>query len=141
MADNQYTFENEQYRKTYWHSCSHILAQAVKRLYPEVKLAIGPSIDNGFYYDLDSPFAFTPEIMEKIEAEMRKICKEKLKIERFELPRDEALELMKNEPYKVELINDLPEGETISFYKQGEFTDLCAGPHLDSTGRVKGNAI
>ena len=141
MADNQYTFENEQYRKTYWHSCSHILAQAVKRLYPEVKLAIGPSIDNGFYYDLDSPFAFTPEIMEKIEAEMRKICKEKLKIERFELPRDEALELMKDEPYKVELINDLPEGETISFYKQGEFTDLCAGPHLDSTGRVKGNAI
>ena len=141
MADNQYTFENEQYRKTYWHSCSHILAQAVKRLYPEVKLAIGPSIDNGFYYDLDSPFAFTPEIMEKIEAEMRKICKEKLKIERFELPRDEALELMKNEPYKVELINDLPEGETISFYKQGEFTDLCAGPHLDSTVRVKGNAI
>ncbi|MCI6831670.1 MAG: threonine--tRNA ligase, partial [Clostridiales bacterium] len=112
-----------------------------KRLYPEVKLAIGPSIDNGFYYDLDSPFAFTPEIMEKIEAEMRKICKEKLKIERFELPRDEALELMKDEPYKVELINDLPEGETISFYKQGEFTDLCAGPHLDSTGRVKGNAI
>ncbi|MGI6171543.1 MAG: threonine--tRNA ligase [Butyricicoccus sp.] len=141
MADNQYTFENEQYRKTYWHSCSHILAQAVKRLYPEVKLAIGPSIDNGFYYDLDSPFAFTPEIMEKIEAEMRKICKEKLKIERFELPRDEALELMKNEPYKVELINDLPEDATISFYKQGEFTDLCAGPHLDSTGRVKGNAI
>ena len=141
MADNQYTFENEQYRKTYWHSCSHILAQAVKRLYPEVKLAIGPSIDTGFYYDLDSPFAFTPEIMEKIEAEMRKICKEKLKIERFELPRDEALEFMKDEPYKVELINDLPEGETISFYKQGEFTDLCAGPHLDSTGRVKGNAI
>ena len=141
MADNQYTFENEQYRKTYWHSCSHILAQAVKRLYPEVKLAIGPSIDNGFYYDLDSPFAFTPEIMEKIEVEMRKICKEKLKIERFELPRDEALEFMKDEPYKVELINDLPEGETISFYKQGEFTDLCAGPHLDSTGRVKGNAI
>ena len=91
MADNQYTFENEQYRKTYWHTCSHILAQAVKRLYPEVKLAIGPSIDNGFYYDLDSPFPFTPEIMEQIEAEMRKICKEKLKMERFELPRAEAL--------------------------------------------------
>ncbi|MDO4173894.1 MAG: threonine--tRNA ligase [Eubacteriales bacterium] len=141
MADNQYTFENEQYRKTYWHTCSHVLAQAVKRLYPEVKLAIGPSIDNGFYYDLDSPFAFTPEIMEKIEAEMRKICKEKLKLERFELPRDEALEFMKDEPYKVELINDLPEDEVISFYKQGEFTDLCAGPHLDSTGRIKGNAI
>lgn len=141
MADNQYTFENEQYRKTYWHTCSHIMAQAVKRLYPEVKLAIGPSIDNGFYYDLDSPFAFTPEIMEKIEAEMRKICKEKLKLERFELPRAQALELMKDEPYKVELINDLPEDEVISFYKQGEFTDLCAGPHLDSTGRVKGNGI
>ncbi|MDO5785520.1 MAG: threonine--tRNA ligase [Eubacteriales bacterium] len=141
MADNQYTFENEQYRKTYWHTCSHVLAQAVKRLYPEVKLAIGPSIDNGFYYDLDSPFAFTPEIMEKIEAEMRKICKEKLKLERFELPRAQALELMKDEPYKVELINDLPEDEVISFYKQGEFTDLCAGPHLDSTGRIKGNGI
>lgn len=141
MAENQFTFENEQYRKTYWHTCSHIMAQAVKRLYPEVKLAIGPSIDNGFYYDLDSPFAFTPEIMEKIEAEMRKICKEKLKLERFELPRAEALEFMKNEPYKLELINDLPEDEVISFYKQGEFTDLCAGPHLDSTGRVKGNAI
>ncbi|MCD7946596.1 MAG: threonine--tRNA ligase [Clostridiales bacterium] len=141
MADNQFTFENEQYRRTYWHTCSHILAQAVKRLYPEVKLAIGPSIDNGFYYDLDAPFSFTPEIMEQIEAEMRKICKEKLKLERFELPRAEALEFMKDEPYKVELINDLPEDEVISFYKQGEFTDLCAGPHLDSTGRVKGNAI
>ncbi len=141
MADNQFTFENEQYRKTYWHTCSHILAQAVKRLYPEVKLAIGPSIDNGFYYDLDSPFAFTPEIMEKIEAEMRKICKEKLKLERFELPRAEALDFMKDEPYKVELINDLPEDAAISFYRQGEFTDLCAGPHLDSTGRVKGNGI
>ena len=141
MADNQYTFENEQYRKTYWHTCSHILAQAVKRLYPDVKLAIGPAIANGFYYDIDSPTAFTPEIMTQIEAEMRKICKEKLKLERFELPRSEALELMKDEPYKVELINDLPEDAIISFYKQGEFTDLCAGPHLDSTGRVKGNAI
>ena len=141
MADNQYTFENEQYRKTYWHTCSHILAQAVKRLYPDVKLAIGPAIANGFYYDIDSPTAFTPEIMTQIEAEMRKICKEKLKLERFELPRAEALELMKDEPYKVELINDLPEDAIISFYKQGEFTDLCAGPHLDSTGRIKGNAI
>ncbi|MDY4954491.1 MAG: threonine--tRNA ligase, partial [Candidatus Onthomonas sp.] len=141
MADNQYTFENEQYRKTYWHTCSHILAQAVKRLYPEVKLAIGPSITNGFYYDIDSPVNFTPEILTEIEAEMRKICKEKQKLERFELPRAEALELMKDEPYKVELINDLPEDAVISFYKQGEFTDLCAGPHLDSTGRVKGNAI
>ena len=141
--NNQYTFENEQYRKTYWHTCSHILAQAVKRLYPEVKLAIGPSIDEGFYYDMDSPFPFTPEIMEKIEGEMRKICKEKLKLERFELPREEALKFMeeKGEPYKVELIQDLPEDAHISFYRQGEFTDLCAGPHLDSTGRVKGNAI
>ena len=87
MDENKYSFENEEYRRTYWHTCSHILAQAVKRLYPEVKLAIGPSIDNGFYYDMDSPFPFTPEIMENIEAEMRKICKEKLKLERFELPR------------------------------------------------------
>ena len=144
MADeNIYTFENEEYRKTYWHTCSHVLAQAVKRLWPEVKLAIGPSIDNGFYYDLDSPFAITPEHMEQIEAEMRKICKEKLKLERFELPRAEAIKFMeeKEEPYKVELINDLPEDATISFYKQGEFVDLCAGPHLDSTGRIKGNAI
>ncbi|MBQ9347214.1 MAG: threonine--tRNA ligase [Oscillibacter sp.] len=143
MSEDLYTFENPEYRKTYWHTCSHVLAQAVKRLYPEVKLAIGPAIDNGFYYDMDSPFAFTPEIMEKIEGEMRKICKEKLKLERFELPRDEAVKFMeeRQEPYKVELINDLPEGEAISFYRQGEFTDLCAGPHLDSTGRIKGNAL
>ena len=139
--ENLYTFENEQYRRTYWHTCSHVMAQAVKRLWPETKLAIGPSIDNGFYYDLDSEETFTAEDLEKIEAEMRKICKEKLKLERFELPRAEALELMKDEPYKVELINDLPEDATISFYKQGEFTDLCAGPHLDSTGRIKGNGI
>ena len=141
--ENLYTFENEEYRRTYWHTCSHVLAQAVKRLYPEVKLAIGPSIAEGFYYDMDSPFPFTPEIMEKIEGEMRKICKEKLKLERFELPREEAIKFMeeKGEPYKVELINDLPEDATISFYKQGEFTDLCAGPHLDSTGRIKGNGI
>ena len=140
---NEFTFENPEYRKTYWHTCSHILAQAVKRLFPEVKLAIGPSIEEGFYYDMDSPFPFTPEIMEQIEGEMRKICKEKLKLERFELPREEALKFMeeKGEPYKVELINDLPADAHISFYKQGEFTDLCAGPHLDSTGRVKGNAI
>ena len=144
MADeNIYTFENEEFRKTYWHTCSHVLAQAVKRLWPEVKLAIGPSIDNGFYYDLDSPFAITPEHMEQIEAEMRKICKEKLKLERFELPRAEAIKFMEEqgEPFKVELIQDLPEDATISFYKQGEFTDLCAGPHLDSTGRIKGNGI
>ncbi|MEO2797280.1 threonine--tRNA ligase [Flavonifractor plautii] len=141
--NSEFSFENESYRKTYWHTCSHILAQAVKRLYPEVKLAIGPSIDEGFYYDMDSPFPFTPEILEKLEGEMRKICKEKLKLERFELPREEALKFMeeKGEPYKVELINDLPEDAHISFYKQGEFTDLCAGPHLDPTGRVKGNAI
>ena len=138
-----YSFENPEYRKTYWHTCSHVLAQAVKRLYPEVKLAIGPSIDEGFYYDMDSPFPFTPEIMEKIEEEMRKICKEKIPLERFELPRAEAIKFMeeKGEPYKVELINDLPEDATISFYKQGDFTDLCAGPHLDSTGRIKGNGI
>ena len=143
MDENKYTFENEEYRRTYWHTCSHILAQAVKRLYPEVKLAIGPSIDNGFYYDMDSPFPFTPEIFDAIEGEMRKICKEKLKLERFELPREEAIKFMeeRNEPYKVELINDLPDDVPISFYTQGEFTDLCAGPHLDSTGRVKGNAI
>ena len=141
--NNQYTFENEQYRHTYWHTCSHVLAQAVKRLHPEVKLAIGPAIDNGFYYDFDAPFTFTPEIIAELEAEMRKICKEKLKLERFELPRDEALKFMeeKDEPYKVELINDLPDDAHISFYRQGDFTDLCAGPHLDSTGRIKGNAI
>ena len=141
--ENKFSFENPEYRHTYWHTCSHVLAQAVKRLYPEVKLAIGPAIENGFYYDMDSPFPFTPEIMEKIEAEMRKICKEKLKLERFELPRADAIKFMeeKNEPYKVELINDLPEDSVISFYRQGEFTDLCAGPHLDSTGRIKGNAI
>ncbi len=141
--ENQCSFENPEYRKTYWHTCSHVLAQAVKRLWPEVKLAIGPSIETGFYYDLLAPFAFTPEHLEQIEAEMRKICKEKLKLERFELPREEAIKFMeeKDEPFKVELINDLPADAHISFYKQGEFTDLCAGPHLDSTGRIKGNAI
>ena len=143
MDEKKYTFENKEYRDTYRHSTSHILAQAVKRLFPDTKLAIGPAIDDGFYYDLDSETVFTPEVLEQIEAEMRKICKEKLPIERFELPREEALALMreKDEPYKVELIEDLPEGETISFYKQGEFTDLCAGPHVDNTGRIKGNAI
>ncbi|MCD7837867.1 MAG: threonine--tRNA ligase [Clostridiales bacterium] len=139
--ESQYTFENAEYRQTYWHTCSHIMAQAVKRLWPEVRLAIGPSIAEGWYYDLSAPFAFTPEHMTQIEEEMRKICKEKLKIERFELPRDEALELMRDEPFKLELIRDLPDDVPISFYRQGEFTDLCAGPHLDSTGRVKGNAI
>ena len=141
--ENLYTFENEQYRRTYWHTCSHVLAQAVKRLYPEVKLAIGPSIDTGFYYDFDAPFSFTREHLDALEAEMRKICKEKLKLERFELPREEAIRFMeeKEEPYKVELINDLPADAVISFYRQGEFVDLCAGPHLDSTGRIKGNAV
>ncbi len=141
--NNLYTFDNETYRKTYWHTCSHVLAQAMKRLHPEVKLAIGPSIDNGFYYDFDTPEPFSETQLEELEAEMRKICKEKLKLERFELPREEAVKFMeeKGEPYKVELINDLPEDAVISFYKQGEFTDLCAGPHLDSTGRIKGNAI
>ena len=141
--ENLYTFENETYRKTYWHTCSHVLAQAMKRLHPEVKLAIGPSIDNGFYYDFDTPQPFTEAQMEELEAEMRKICKEKLKLERFELPREEAVAYMeeRGEPYKVELINDLPEDAVISFYKQGEFVDLCAGPHVDSTGRIKGNAV
>ena len=143
VKNNEFTFENPAYRQTYWHTCSHVMAQAVKRLWPEVKLAIGPSIDEGWYYDLDAPFAFTPEHLEKIEAEMRKICKEKLKLERFELPREEALKFMeeKGEPYKVELINDLPEDAVISFYTQGDFTDLCAGPHLDHTGRVKHNGF
>lgn len=144
MSDaNLYTFENPEYRQTYWHTCSHVLAQAMKRLHPEVKLAIGPSIENGFYYDFDTPAPFSEAQLAELEAEMRKICKEKLKLERFELPRAEAIQFMeeKGEPYKVELINDLPEDAVISFYKQGEFTDLCAGPHLDSTGRIKGNAI
>ena len=141
--NNLYTFENPEYRQTYWHTCSHVLAQAMKRLHPEVKLAIGPSIENGFYYDFDTPAPFTEAQLTELEAEMRKICKEKLKLERFELPRAEAIQFMeeKEEPYKVELINDLPEDAVISFYKQGEFTDLCAGPPLDSTGRIKGNGI
>ena len=141
--NNLYTFENPEYRQTYWHTCSHVLAQAMKRLHPEVKLAIGPSIENGFYNDFDTPAPFTEAQLTELEAEMRKICKEKLKLERFELPRAEAIQFMeeKEEPYKVELINDLPEDAVISFYKQGEFTDLCAGPHLDSTGRIKGNGI
>ncbi len=141
--ENLYTFENPEYRRTYWHTCSHVLAQAMKRLHPEVKLAIGPSIENGFYYDFDVEKPFTEEDLAALEAEMRKICKEKLKLERFELPREEAIRFMeeKEEPYKVELIQDLPADAHISFYQQGEFTDLCAGPHLDSTGRIKGNAI
>ena len=123
--------------QTLRHTASHVMAQAVKRLFPGVKLAIGPAIDDGFYYDFDTETPFSSEDLEKIEAEMKKIAKENLKIERFELPKDEALKLMENEPYKIELINDLPEGEVISFYKQGEFTDLCAGPHLNYTSKVK----
>ena len=134
------TFESDlDGKKAYWHTTSHIMAQAVKRLFPDVKLAIGPAIDEGFYYDFDVEKPFTDEDKAKIEEEMKKIIKEDLAIERFELPRDEAIKLMKdkNENYKVELIEDLPEGEVISFYKQGDFTDLCAGPHLASTGKIK----
>ena len=143
MEENAYSWENPEYRKTYHHTCSHVMAQAICRLYPGTKLAIGPAIEEGFYYDIDSEHTFSPDDFEAIEKEMRKICKEKLKLERFELPRAEAVALMEKaeQPYKVELINDLPEDAVISFYRQGEFTDLCAGPHLDSTGRVKGNAI
>ena len=123
----------------FWHTTSHILAQAVKRLFPEAKLAIGPSIENGFYYDFDVEKPFSEEDLAKIEEEMKKIIKEDLELERFELPREEALKLMKekDEPYKVDLINDLPEGEVISFYKQGDFTDLCRGPHVPNTGVIK----
>lgn len=132
------TFDNDlDGKKAYWHTTSHIMAQAIKRLFPEVKLAIGPSIDEGFYYDFDTENPFTDEDKARIEEEMRKIIKEDIAIEKFSLSRKEALDLMKDEPYKVELINDLPEGEEISFYKQGDFTDLCAGPHLMSTGKVK----
>ena len=133
------TFADEAGKHLFRHTASHILAQAVKRLYPSAKLTIGPAIDNGFYYDIDSDVSFTPEVLKALEGEMKKIVKENLKIERFELPRDEAVKLMteRDEPYKVQLINELPEGEVISFYRQGEFVDLCAGPHLFSTGLVK----
>ena len=124
-------------KKAYWHTSSHIMAQAVKRLFPDVKFAIGPAIDDGFYYDFDVEKPFTDEDKAKIEEEMKKIIKENITIERFSLPKKEALELMKDQPYKQELIEDLPEGEEISFYKQGDFTDLCAGPHLESTGKIK----
>ena len=133
------TFDSEEGKRTYNHTASHVLAQAVKRLYPSAKLAIGPAIENGFYYDIDSEISFSPEILTKIEEEMKKIIKEDYKIERFVLPKEEAVKLMteKEENYKVELINELPEGEEISFYRQGEFTDLCTGPHLMSTGKIK----
>ncbi|MBE6763729.1 MAG: threonine--tRNA ligase [Ruminococcaceae bacterium] len=131
------TFDDIDGKKAYWHTTSHIMAQAVKRLYPQVKLTIGPSIDNGFYYDFDLEDSLTADDLPKIEAEMKKIIKEALPLERFALPKAEALELMKDEPYKCELIEALPEGAEISFYKQGDFVDLCAGPHLPDTGRVK----
>ena len=124
-------------KKAYWHTTSHVMAQAVKRLFPDVKFAIGPAIDEGFYYDFDVEKPFTDEDKLKIEEEMKKIIKENIAIEKFSLPKDEALKLMEGQPYKQELINDLPEGEEISFYKQGDFTDLCAGPHLESTGKLK----
>ncbi|MBO4982925.1 MAG: threonine--tRNA ligase [Clostridia bacterium] len=133
------TFASAGGKHVFWHTASHILAQAVKRLYPETKLTIGPAIENGFYYDFDSSVAFSTDVLKKIEDEMKKIVKENLKIERFELPRAEAVKLMeeKGEPYKVQLINELPEDATISFYQQGDFVDLCAGPHLFATGAVK----
>ena len=141
--ENLYTFENPEYRKTFWHTSSHVMAQAVKRLWPEVKLAIGPAIDEGWYYDFDAPFAFTPEHLQAIEAEMKKIVKERIRIERSEKSREDAIAWAEanNEPYKKELIQDLPEDATISFYTQGDFTDLCAGPHLDHTGRLRHNGF
>ena len=139
LADGAVNEKDDGGRRTFWHTASHILAQAVKRLYPDAKLTIGPSVDNGFYYDFDSDVPFTQEILAQIEKEMKKIVKENLKMERYTLPRDEAKALMEaaGEPYKVLLIDRVPEGEEISFYKQGDFTDLCAGPHLFATGAVK----
>ena len=133
------TFDDEDGRKVYRHTASHVLAQAVKRLFPDAKLAIGPAIDDGFYYDIDTDLSVTPEVLCKLEAEMKKIIKENLAIERKVLSREDAVNFMqeKNEPYKVELINDLPDDSVVSFYTQGEFTDLCAGPHLASTGKLK----
>src|SRR5699024_569426 len=136
-------FEDEAGKHIFWHTSAHILAQAVKRLYPDTKLAIGPAIDDGFYYDFDTEHRFTPEDLEKIEEEMNKIVKENYELEKFILPRDEAIEYLKekSEPYKVELVEDLPEDEIISFYKQGDFVDLCAGPHLPSTKKVKASKL
>lgn len=139
MAKEKIDFEDENIRKKYWHTSSHIMAQAVKRIWPEAKLAIGPAIDNGFYYDIDLDYKIVEADFMKIQKEVKKITQANYPLERFELPRQEALKLMKDadEPYKVELINDLPEDAVISFYKQGDFTDLCAGPHVDSTGQIK----
>jgi len=144
MSENLYTFENEEYKTAYRHTASHILAQAVKRLFPTAKLAIGPAIENGFYYDFDVEKPFTQEDLEKIEAEMKKIIKENLPIEKLESIKfvENGLSLFAAEPYKKELYDELREkGEEASFYKQGEFTDLCAGPHVDTTGRIKANAL
>ena len=139
MTAELLTFAEPEGARVFRHTASHILAQAVKRLFPEARLTIGPAIDDGFYYDFDSEVSFTPEVLTQLEAEMKKIVKENLRIERFELPREKAIALMREagEPYKVELIEALPEDAVISFYRQGEFTDLCAGPHLFSTGAVK----
>lgn len=139
MAKEKIDFEDENIRKRYWHTSSHIMAQAIKRIWPEAKLAIGPAIDNGFYYDIDLDYKIVEADFLKIQKEVKKITQANYPLERFELPRAEALKLMEDakEPYKVELINDLPEDATISFYKQGDFTDLCAGPHVDSTGQIK----
>ena len=140
---NQFTFENPEYRKLFWHTSSHVMAQAVKRLWPEVQLAIGPAIDEGWYYDFDAPFSFTPDHLKQIEGEMKKIVKERIKLERSEMSREDALAWADehNEPYKRELIEDLPADAVISFYTQGDFTDLCAGPHLDHTGRLRHNGF
>ena len=136
------TFEDEQARKVFWHTTSHVLAQAVKRLFPNAKFAIGPAIDSGFYYDFEVEKPFSAEDLQKITAEMKKIVKERLRLERFELPVAEAKELMKDEPYKVELIEEhAGKGENISFYRQGEFTDLCAGPHLFDVSKIKAIAL
>ena len=133
------TFADKEGRHVFNHTAAHILAQAVKRLYPDVKLTIGPAIDRGFYYDFDTEKPFNADTLTALESEMKKIVKENLRIERFTLPKDEAVKLMqeRGESYKVELIEELPEGETISFYRQGEYTDLCTGPHLFATGLVK----
>ena len=136
---NLFKFDDEEGKDVFRHTSAHILAQAIKRLYPEAKFAIGPTVENGFYYDIDLDHRLTNEDLEKLEKEMKKIAKEDIAVERYELPREEALAWAKenNEIYKVELIEDLPEGEVISFYKQGDFTDLCRGPHLPSTKKVK----
>ena len=139
MAKEKINFEDEDIRLRYRHTASHIMAQAVKNLWPDAKLAIGPAIDNGFYYDIDMEHKLSDQDLLKIQKEMKKVIQQNYKLERFEMPREEALKYMadRNEDYKVELINDLPEDAVISFYQQGDFVDLCAGPHMDSTGQIK----